>query len=179
MILRLLARRRTGRRTAIPARTVETPRRSSVNLFKGHTTRSCRSRRRWWGCGSPLRPGPPASRRGVTAHSGLVDRAASRCSMSSILQARQRGRRGRRRGSASKTPAVRTPRCPAERRRRRCPRQLVASAAGRRRPLARRERARAGAARRRSRGQERFRSSDLLQGDQCAGHWSVPRTAAL
>ena len=39
MILRLLARRRTGRRTAIPARTVETPRRSSVNLFKGHTTR--------------------------------------------------------------------------------------------------------------------------------------------
>ena len=40
MILRLLARRRTGRRTAIPARTVETPRRSSVNLFKGHTTSS-------------------------------------------------------------------------------------------------------------------------------------------
>ena len=40
MILRLLARGRTGRRTAIPARTVETPRRSSVNLFKGHTTRS-------------------------------------------------------------------------------------------------------------------------------------------
>ena len=40
MILRLLARRRTGRRTAIPAQTVETPRRSSVNLFKGHTTRS-------------------------------------------------------------------------------------------------------------------------------------------
>ena len=39
MILRLLARGRTGRRTAIPARTVETPRRSSVNLFKGHTTR--------------------------------------------------------------------------------------------------------------------------------------------
>ena len=39
MILRLLARRRTGRRTAIPAQTVETPRRSSVNLFKGHTTR--------------------------------------------------------------------------------------------------------------------------------------------
>ena len=38
MILRLLARGRTGRRTAIPARTVETPRRSSVNLFKGHTT---------------------------------------------------------------------------------------------------------------------------------------------
>ena len=38
MILRLLARRRTGRRTAIPAQTVETPRRSSVNLFKGHTT---------------------------------------------------------------------------------------------------------------------------------------------
>ena len=42
MILRLLARGRTGRRTAIPARTVETPRRSSVNLFKGHTTRGCR-----------------------------------------------------------------------------------------------------------------------------------------
>ena len=43
MILRLLARGRTGRRTAIPARTVETPRRSSVNLFKGHTTRCSRT----------------------------------------------------------------------------------------------------------------------------------------
>ena len=40
MILRLLARGRTGRRTAIPARTVETPRRSTVNLFKRHTTRT-------------------------------------------------------------------------------------------------------------------------------------------
>ena len=38
--LRLLACGRTGRRTAIPARTVETPRTSSVNLFKRHTTSS-------------------------------------------------------------------------------------------------------------------------------------------
>ena len=38
MTLRLLACGRTGRRTAIPARSVETPRRSSVNLFKRHTT---------------------------------------------------------------------------------------------------------------------------------------------
>ena len=45
MILRLLARGRTSRRTAIPARTVETPRRSSVNLFKGHTTRAAGYRR--------------------------------------------------------------------------------------------------------------------------------------
>ena len=44
MTLRLLACGRTGRRTAIPARTVETPRTSSVNLFKRHTTR-CGPRR--------------------------------------------------------------------------------------------------------------------------------------
>ena len=44
MTLRLLACGRTGRRTAIPARTVETPRTSSVNLFKRHTTRARRER---------------------------------------------------------------------------------------------------------------------------------------
>ncbi len=61
MILRLLARGRTGRRTAIPARTVETPRRSSVNLFKGHTSSTSVA------CaGASTRrmsaPAPPASR---------------------------------------------------------------------------------------------------------------------
>ena len=64
MILRLLARGRTGRRTAIPARTVETPRRSSVNLFKGHTTSGSD-----YGCGptspraSRPSPRPAAARR--------------------------------------------------------------------------------------------------------------------
>ena len=48
----LLARGRTGRRTAIPARTVETPRRSSVNLFKGHTSSPLAGPP--WG-GAPLR----------------------------------------------------------------------------------------------------------------------------
>ena len=60
MILRLLARGRTGRRTAIPARTVETPRRSSVNLFKGHTT--SRRRRPRPGYGRPRRGSAGCSR---------------------------------------------------------------------------------------------------------------------
>ena len=38
-------------------------------------TASCRSRRRWWGCGSRRQPGPPASS-GVTAHSGRVGLAS-------------------------------------------------------------------------------------------------------
>ena len=37
---------------------------------------SCRSRRRWWGCGSPLRPGAAGVEPRVTAHSGRVGLAA-------------------------------------------------------------------------------------------------------
>ena len=74
MILRLLARGRTGRRTAIPARTVETPRRSSVNLFKGHTTRSATSNRRRSSAALDVEVG----RTTPTTKAGNADRAVDR-----------------------------------------------------------------------------------------------------
>ena len=63
MTLRLLACGRTGRRTAIPARTVETPRTSSVNLFKRHTTSAWLSRCADGAAVPGRRNGGPAPRR--------------------------------------------------------------------------------------------------------------------
>ena len=127
MILRLLARRRTGRRTAIPAQTVETPRRSSVNLFKGHTTSLAQHpvRKRLLQAASPSRPRSAPSRRDGRRDSQPEDQRRPKEATTGWVQAGResgatrfhvRTERGSRRGSSATRGPTRRTSCGGERR---------------------------------------------------------------
>ena len=106
---RTTAERVEGPIISVPARTVETPRRSSVNLFKGHTTRGCgggrslnlgdprdplsavldpRGGRR--PRGGPARPPRPGARPGARLGGRRLDDAALAAYLTNAKQGRQR-----------------------------------------------------------------------------------------